>query len=229
VNLGREMLERRFKKSRQSMPTEKEMDEVARLFSRSDADHLFFSVGCGELSSQQIFNKLHPSQAAAPAVKRKPARRAGATSGVTVQGMSNIMIRFSKCCQPVPGDDVVGLVTKGHGISVHRTTCHNVLKDGIATERLVSIDWETERTQAFHVDLSLSCEDRHSLLADVAKAISDEGANIVNADVRSGSPQSVGMFSLQVISLEQLEGVIRSISKVKGVHRVARKGQVSDG
>ena len=77
--------------------------------------------------------------------------------------------------------------------------------------------------------MSLSCEDRHSLLADVAKAISDEGANIVNADVRSGSPQSVGMFSLQVISLEQLEGVIRSISKVKGVHRVARKGQVSDG
>lgn len=229
VNLGKEMLERRFKKSRQRMPAEKELDEIARSFGRSDADHLFFSVGCGELSSQQIFNKLCPSQAAAPALKRKPARRVGATSGVTVQGMSNIMIRFSKCCQPVPGDDVIGLVTKGRGISVHRTTCHNVLRDGIATERLVSVEWDTDRAQAFPVDLSLLCEDRHSLLADVAKAISDEGANIVNADVRSGSPQSVGMFSLQVSSLRQLEGVIRSISKVKGVHKVARKGRVSDG
>lgn len=229
VNLGKEMLERRFKKSRQRMPAEKELDEIARSFGRSDADHLFFSVGCGELSSQQIFNKLRPSQAAAPALKRKPARRVGATSGVTVQGMSNIMIRFSKCCQPVPGDGVIGLVTKGRGISVHRTTCHNVLRDGIATERLVSVEWDTDRAQAFPVDLSLLCEDRHSLLADVAKAISDEGANIVNADVRSGSPQSVGMFSLQVSSLRQLEGVIRSISKVKGVHKVARKGKVGDG
>ena len=229
VNLGREMLERLFKKSRQAMPAEKAMDEVARLFGRSDADHLLFSIGCGELSSQQVFNKLHPAQVAAPAVKRKPARRTDARSGVTVEGMANIMIRFSKCCQPVPGDDVIGLVTKGRGISVHRTTCHNVLREGIAAERLVGVEWDADRTLPFPADLSLSCEDRHSLLADVAKAISDAGANIVNADVRSGSPLSVGIFALQVISLEQLKGVIKAISKVKGVHKVARKGEVSDG
>jgi guanosine-3',5'-bis(diphosphate) 3'-pyrophosphohydrolase len=225
VNIGREELERRFKKSRQPFPTEKELEDIAQTFGRSDTDHLFFSVGCGEISSQQVINRVHPSETPAVTTERRPPRTAVA-SGVTVQGMGNIMIRFSKCCQPVPGDDVIGLVTKGRGISVHRTTCHNVLKEGIPTERLVSVDWDTDEHQTFAVDVSLTCEDRHSLLADVAKAISDEGANILNADVRSSRASSVGMFSVQVHNLKELEGVIRSISKVKGVHRVTRKGEV---
>jgi GTP pyrophosphokinase len=182
-------------------------------------------VGCGEISSQQVINRLHPSETPAVTAERRPPR-AAVPVGVTVQGMGNIMIRFSKCCQPVPGDDVIGLVTKGRGISVHRTTCHNVLKQGIPNERLVSVDWDTDRHQTFAVDVSLACEDRHSLLADVAKAISDEGANILNADVRSSRTSSVGTFSVQVHNLSELEGVIRSISRVKGVHRVARKGEV---
>ncbi len=228
VSIGREALERRFRKSRQPFPTEKELEDIAQAFGRSDADHLLFSVGCGEISSQQVMNRLHPSETPAVTAERRPPR-AAVPAGVTVQGMGNIMIRFSKCCQPVPGDDVIGLVTKGRGISVHRTTCHNVLKQGIPNERLVSVDWDTDRHQTFAVDVSLACEDRHNLLADVAKAISDEGANILNADVRSSRTSSVGTFSVQVHNLNELEGVIRSISKVKGVHRVARKGEVIAG
>jgi GTP pyrophosphokinase len=225
VALGRDMLERQFKKARKSLPPEKELDDIAQSFGRRDSEHLQFSIGCGEISGQQVFNKVHPSQAKTLQIKR-PVTRRHAPSGVTVQGMGNIMIRFAKCCQPVPGDDVVGLVTKGRGISIHRATCHNAMKEDLDSERLMEIDWDTSTDEAFPAELSLLCEDRHNLLADLAKVISDENANIINADVRNSGALCVGTFAVQVKNLRQLDGVIRAITRVKGVHNVVRKGEV---
>ena len=228
VSLGREMLERQFKKARKPFPGDKELGEAAGRLDRSDAEHLMFSVGSGEISSRQVLHKVHPDLAKTPPAK-KSARPVRTDSGVIIQGMGNIVIRFARCCQPVPGDEVVGLVTKGHGISVHRATCHNVLKPGIAPERLLSVDWERDKDFAFPVEVSMLCEDRRNMLADVAKAIGDENVDIANADVRRQGAQAVGTFALQVKSLKQLEGVIRAMSGVKGVYRVARKGEVTSG
>jgi GTP pyrophosphokinase len=225
VSLGREMLERQCRKARKALPPEKELDDVAQSFGRRDSERLFFSIGCGEISSQQVVNKVYPSQTQALPVRRPATRRRG-PSGVTVQGMGNIMIRFAKCCQPVPGDDVVGLVTKGRGISIHRATCHNAIREGVGSERLMEIDWDTSTDQAFPAELSLLCEDRHNLLADLAKVISDENANIINADVRNSGSLCVGTFAVQVKNLKQLDGVIKAVGRVKGVHNVVRKGEV---
>jgi GTP pyrophosphokinase len=228
VTIGREMLERDFKKVHKPFPGEREMADVAHELKRSDAGHLFFSVGSGEISSQIVLHKFHPDLAKTPRVK-KPPRPVKTDSGVIIQGMGNIVIRFAKCCQPVPGDEVVGLVTKGHGISVHRSTCHNVLKPGIPTERLLSVNWDMEKEQAFPVEVSMLCEDRRNMLADVAKAIGDENADIVNADVKRQGTHAVGTFALQVKGLIQLNAVIKAISGVKGVYKIARKGEVNNG
>ncbi|MFH1313201.1 MAG: bifunctional (p)ppGpp synthetase/guanosine-3',5'-bis(diphosphate) 3'-pyrophosphohydrolase [Candidatus Eisenbacteria bacterium] len=228
VTLGREMLEKQFKKARKPFPSEKEMADTAYQLKRSDAEHLFFSVGSGEISSQLVLHRIHPDLVKTPRI-RKTVRPVKTDSGVIIQGMGDIMIRFAKCCQPVPGDEVVGLVTKGHGISVHRSTCHNVLKPGITSERLLSVDWDMDKDQAFPVEVSMLCEDRRNMLADVAKAIGDESADIVNADVKRQGAHAVGTFALQVKNLTQLNGIIKSIAGVKGVYKIARKGEVTSG
>jgi guanosine-3',5'-bis(diphosphate) 3'-pyrophosphohydrolase len=227
VNLGRDILERQFKKARKPIPAEKDLDEIAQTFGRSDSEHLFFSVGCGEISSERVFNKVYPAEARAPAM-RKPAPRVGRPSGVSVQGIGNMMIRFAKCCRPVPGDEVVGLVTKGRGISIHRQGCHNLLKLDIDQGRLTDVDWDTDRDQAFPVEISLLCDERRNLLVDVAKAIADRDINILKTDMTSAGSLCRGVFTLQVKNLKQLDSVMKSMVKVKGVHKVTRKGEVAE-
>jgi len=225
VNLGRDMLERQFKKARKTMPAEKDLDEIAQSFGRPDSEHLFFSVGCGEISGERVFNKVYPAEAKTPTVRQR-APRAGRTSGVTVQGIGNMMIRFAKCCRPLPGDAVLGLVTKGRGISIHRVGCHNLLKADIDQGRLMDVDWDTDRDQAFPVEISLLCDDRRNLLVDVAKVIADRDINILKTDMTSEGSLCKGVFTLQVKNLKQLDLVMKSMVKVKGVHKVTRKGEV---
>jgi GTP pyrophosphokinase len=226
VALGRDILERQFKKAGKPLPSEREFDDIAQSFGRSDSEHLFFSVGCGEVSGERVLNKIYPQETKTPAL-RKARPRAGRATGVKVQGIGNLMIHFAKCCQPVPGDEVVGLVTRGHGISIHRSGCSNLLRSDADGDRLVDVDWDTDREQGFSVDLLLFCEDRRNLLADVARAISDENIDIVNADVgtRDGVPR--GIFTVQVKNLKQLGTVIKAMTGVKGVHRVVRRGDAS--
>ena len=223
VGLGRDMLERQFKKAGRALPGERDLDDLAQSFGRSDAEHLFFSVGCGEISAERVLNKVHPQEAKAPQVRKVPLEP-GRGAGVTVQGIGNLMIRFAKCCQPVPGDEAVGLVTRGRGISIHRTGCPNLQMSAAEGNRVVDIDWDTDKEQAFDVDLLLVCEDRRNLLADVAKAISDENIDIVNADVGHWQGVPGGTFTVRVKNLKQLNKVIRSMVGVKGVKRVCRKG-----
>jgi guanosine-3',5'-bis(diphosphate) 3'-pyrophosphohydrolase len=225
VALGHEMLERQFKKGRKRFPTDKDLDDIAQSLGRHDAEQLFFSVGFGDISTHQVYRKVYPARERPSAVKRSAPERA-ARSGVKVQGIGNIMIRFAKCCQPVPGDGVVGVVTKGHGISIHRTICSNVLREDIDRERLMEVDWDAGREQAFRVDVLVLAEDRQNLLADVARAISDENSNILNADVRSQGALSRGTFAVQVKNLKQLDQVMKSMAGVKGIRKVARKGEI---
>ena len=225
VTLGRDILERQFKKAGKSLPSEREFDDIAQSFGRSDSEHLFFSVGCGEVSGERVFNKFYPHETKTPHLRKAPPRK-GRAAGVKVQGIGNLMIRFAKCCQPVPGDEVVGLVTRGHGISIHRSGCGNLMGSEPDGDRLVEVDWDTDREQGFAVDLFLFCEDRRNLLADVAKAISDSDIDIVNADVgtRNGVPR--GVFTVQVKNLKQLDKVVSAMNRVRGVHKVVRRGDV---
>jgi guanosine-3',5'-bis(diphosphate) 3'-pyrophosphohydrolase len=223
ISLGKDILERLFRKAGKPLPTEREIDDLAQSFGRTDSEHLYFSVGCGEISGERILNKVYPQEARAPLAKKAPPRARG-PAGVKVQGIGNLMIRFAKCCQPVPGDDVVGLVTRGHGISVHRAECGNLHRSDVDGERLMEVDWDTDREQAFSVDLLLFCEDRRNLLADVAKAISDESIDIVNADVGFHNGVPSGTFTVRVRNLKQLSEVMKSVAGVKGVHRVVRRG-----
>ena len=225
VEQGLESLQREFRKARKPFPAEKELLDVAESYGKSDYEGFLFTVGCGEVSCQQILRKFYPSKKeVAPEKSTSGRARARPVSGIRVQGLDDILIRFAKCCQPVPGDRVVGVITKGRGISVHRDVCQNIFKQGVPDERIVEAAWDTDREQTFPVKVSLVGEDRRSLLADIAKAISDEQANIMNIDMASRGAMVDGTFVVEVKNLRQLHNITKAISKIKGVRGVRRKG-----
>ena len=143
--------------------------------------------------------------------------------GVRIQGMDNLMVRYSRCCQPVPGDPVIGYVTRGRGVSIHRKDCPNVLALSRDPERRIEIEWAAEKGDRFFVKLFMRGTDRRGLLSDVAKAITDTGTDISHADMRSTEGGMHGEFVVEVRDLAHLEKVRRAIGRVKGVLDVERR------
>ena len=145
------------------------------------------------------------------------------SKGVRIQGMDNLMVRYSQCCQPVPGDEVVGYITVGRGISIHRRDCPNVLNLPDLPERRIMIDWDDEGAQRFLVRILMEGTDRHGLFADIARSISDTGTNIQSADIHSTEGGMTGQFVVEVENLAHLKKVMRQIRRVKGVLTAERK------
>jgi len=225
VEIGKDMLEKGFRKARHEMPKDKDLDELAQSFGRDDAEQLLAAVGSGDVSVMHVIRKAYPEEDKVPDLDRE-VRPKAPPSGVRVQGMEGIVVRFAKCCQPVPGDDIVGVITKGRGISVHRSFCPNVVGLGLNAGNVIKVEWDTEPKQAFPVLITVTNEDRRSMLAEIARAISDESADILSADVRSEGVMGIASFLVDVHNLHQLHRVVKSIARIKGVHSVTRKGDV---
>ena len=134
------------------------------------------------------------------------------------------MVRYSQCCQPVPGDQVVGYVTRGRGVSIHRADCPNVLSLSSEPERRLDIDWQEVQGQIFLVRLALEGDDRRGLYADVAEAETSTGTNIKSVDLHTGDGGGVsGSLLVEVENLAHLQKVIRTVRKVKGITDIARR------
>jgi GTP pyrophosphokinase len=138
------------------------------------------------------------------------------------------MVRYSQCCQPVPGDEVVGYITRGRGISIHRVDCPNVLNLGEHPERRIEIDWETDGGDRFFVRLLVEGDDRRGLLSEIAAAITGTGTNIGSAEIRTVEGGMTGSFVVEVPNLAHLKKVMKAIRNVAGVLSVERREHFSD-
>jgi GTP pyrophosphokinase len=143
-------------------------------------------------------------------------------SGIRIQGLSGLMVRYAQCCQPVPGDAVVGYVTQGRGISIHRADCPNLLP--LSGEgRRVEIDWQESKGEAFAVRLAVSGEDRRGLYADVMQAISQSGTNVKAAELSTKDGTVFSTIVVEVDNRAHLAKVIKAVRKVKGITDVERR------
>ncbi len=138
------------------------------------------------------------------------------------------MVRYAQCCQPVPGDAVVGYVTQGRGISIHRADCPNLLTIGDAGRR-VEIDWQEQSGETFAVRLVVTGEDRRGLYADAMQAISQSGTNIRGADLQSKDGTVFGTIYVEVDNLTHLAKVLRALRRVKGIATVERREVATEG
>jgi GTP pyrophosphokinase len=231
VALGREMLDRELRRERIKEKDEKRLSDLAQATGHPDLDHLFASIGRGDSSLRHLINKLKETteEANKPIANvlsigdrfRQLARRS--VRGVKIQGVDNLMLRFAKCCQPVPGDRIVGFVTRGSGVSVHRLDCPNAMRSDVEPERRVVVEWDVEPTQSFPVQVLLIGDDRPGLLADVANVLTKMETNIKSLEITSDTGEAHGNFIIDVKNLNQLQKIIKTIERVKGVRLVGRK------
>ena len=232
LSLGREMCEKAFRKHKMNFNTQAKSDEMAaavEYFGFKTLDDLVASVGYGKITPLQIVRRIEPktdSEEGRKSILNKLMRRVRKKkpkTGVVVKGVDDILIKFGKCCQPVPGDDITGYITRGFGVTVHRANCTNAL--GMNPERRIDVEWNTEATETFPANFQVISYDRVGLLADIVGCITKNNANILSANTKTDSDRHVeSSFSIGVKSTEHLKQILSSIKKVKNVQGVKRVG-----
>ena len=229
ITLGREMCEKAFRKNRlnfNNLLKSDDMKEVVSHFGFKTIDDLIASVGYGKITPLQIVRKFmkEPEEDPHGSILDKligRVRKKKQPSGVTVKGVDDILIRFGKCCQPVPGDRIIGYITQGYGVTVHRTQCVNALK--MNPERKIDVEWSQDTTVLYPVKIRVRSYDRVGLLADMAATITKSGANIIKANTETRENKDVdSFFTITVEDTDHLNRVLSVIKKVKFVHDVKR-------
>ncbi len=233
LSLGREMCEKAFRKYRMNFNTFLKSDEVGEIvaeFGFKTAEDLIASIGYGKITPLQIIRRF---AAKAGEEENKESiftkivgqvRKKRPKAGVMVKGIDDILVRFGKCCQPVPGDAITGYITRGYGVTVHRSNCVNALK--MNPERQIDVDWNRETKESYPVKIRVRSYDRVGLLADIASTISQKGANILSAETTTRESKVVdSYFTIVVADTDQLNETLTAIKKinlVQEVHRLRR-------
>lgn len=231
IRLGKELLDRELKRVRRTLPQAPEaLRTGAEALGHPDFDHVYEALGRGDVGPTAVIKHFHPDHEPVEEAPREPGPLAKLAAklrlsgrGVRIQGMDNLMVRYSRCCQPVPGDPVIGYITRGRGVSIHRNDCPNVLPLARDQERRIEIEWAAEKGDRFFVKLYMQGTDRRGLLSDVAQAISDTGTDISHADMRASAGGMHGEFVVEVRDLAHLEKIRRAVGRVKGVIDVQRR------
>jgi GTP pyrophosphokinase len=223
--LGEEIVVRQFKRFNVKRE-ETDLKAVAQSFGYNSEPELFSAVGHGDISAQQVINRIAPEKQEAEKeenlLKKFLSKARGSAKGVRVQGLENLLIHFGKCCQPVPGDRILGFVTQGQGVVIHRSDCKNILKLMENPERNIDVEWDVENHKRFMVRLHMLGEDRKNFLRDVSESISQTDTNIVSVEMRAQDSLVHSNIIIEVENLQHLTRVINKISKVNGVINVER-------
>jgi GTP diphosphokinase / guanosine-3',5'-bis(diphosphate) 3'-diphosphatase len=222
--LGREILERELKKSRLGIPSDAELDDLGQGMGFVSGEALLAAIGVGTVSALQIVTKLSPEPQ--PDTKKTLVRRfidtARGGTGIKIQGLGNMLFRFAGCCQPVPGEQIIGFITRGRGITIHRADCSTALELSQNPERVVEVEWDVGKDQAFIVKLDILLEDRKNMLRDITEAISNADANVRGAEISGGEAPVTGTFVIEIKNVAHLNRVISKVQKVKGVISMER-------
>jgi GTP pyrophosphokinase len=223
--LGKEILERKLKELHLAYPNDETLDEYAEHLNRRTRDDLLAAIGNGSVSAQAVASLISPREKTeVVGVVGRVIDRIRKSKGIRVQGLDNMMFRFAGCCQPVPGDEIVGFITRGRGVTVHQAACSSAVDlNNQNPERRIEVSWDTSRDQSFIVQLDLMVEDRKNMLRDVSQAIADVNTNVRGAEMYANEDSTAqGRFVIEVTSLSHLNRVIDKVKRIKGVLSVRR-------
>ena len=228
ILLGRELLEKDLRKHELSPSRIFRSDDllkVANDMSHNTLDDLLAAIGYGKVSAHMVANKIAPDRPHIEPIPKKPPQKQVKPSGssMKISGMDNMLIHLSKCCNPVPGDKVVGFITRGRGVSIHTVDCPNVGELTFDKERLVEVSWGDFQLGAHAVKISVRTEDKPGLLANVSSSISAAEANITHAEAITGDDKQATLnFTIDIKDVEHLNRIIKNIEAINGVLDVKR-------
>jgi|TARA_B110000438_G_scaffold92399_1_gene91849 GTP pyrophosphokinase len=226
IIIGEEILT----KSLRRLKILKQIDEVKNAYSKfgfGGVEDLIESLGKGDISVRDILDKLSPENVDLEEddtskffkFRKKESRN------IKIEGISNIMANFGKCCNPIPGDDMVGFITRGRGITVHRSECSSLPLLREESDRLLPVDWEVARKDFFNVRMKVVGQDRKGLLKDMTETISKLSINMTSVDIKVKDTVATAIFIIQVNNVKQLDRVVRKMSNVKNIDLVERSNK----
>ncbi|HSH69129.1 MAG TPA: bifunctional (p)ppGpp synthetase/guanosine-3',5'-bis(diphosphate) 3'-pyrophosphohydrolase [Deferrisomatales bacterium] len=228
MELGRELCDREFRKAGHSFSKawkEAGMQAVAQQFGFTRPEEILESVGYGKLTSRQVLGKVYPTheeQSDREVEEPKRARRAeGPRRGIVIRGVGDTMVRFARCCNPLPGEAVMGFVTRGQGLTVHTADCVNMRR--LDPARRIEVEWGGAEATSHPVKIRVYCDDRKGILATVTQILAGFDVNVSRADVRTSAAGHAELnFEILVENLDRLQKILGSIRNIKGVARVVR-------
>jgi guanosine-3',5'-bis(diphosphate) 3'-pyrophosphohydrolase len=232
ISLGREMLDKAFRKERLSFATLSKSDQMSAVvesLGMKTLEDLIANVGYGKTTPLQVlrpFVAKPEAEADRASILEKlmsRVRKKKPRAGVLVRGVEDILIKFGKCCQPVPGDPIIGYITQGYGVTVHRASCVNALRS--SPERQIEVEWNTASADTYPVKIEIVSYDRMGLLADLVGNISKLGANILHASSDTKENKMVeSHFTINVGDTQHLERILSAVRRVKHVQDARRVG-----
>ncbi len=231
---GRELLQEHLRK--QGLPAQKItgsplLADVIREMGYRKADDFYIALGAAKVSPKIVVNKVMQRLKQGEAAdgedseadllrlgrsRRRPTKSSG-QYGINVEGVQDVMLRLAKCCRPVPGDEIVGYISLGRGITIHREDCPNAVVLMRDPERFTEVSWEGDRSTAFVVEIQIDAWDRHRLLEDLSRAFSESGANILEARCLSMGPMVKNRFVVEVADTHGLKGAITRLRNTESV------------
>lgn len=238
IEKGKELIEKEIKRIGMDYSEIFKSEFVQAALTRyqyNSVEDMYAGVGFGAISAAKIiarileeYRKVHNEESVEEKIEELSKRKTytkPSKSGIVVEGIDNCLVKLSKCCNPVPGDNIVGYITKGRGVSVHRADCKNIkdlFQDGEA--RMINVYWYTEKEVAYNVDIEIFANDRSGLLADVIAQIGNTKTKIVAVASKANKERiAITEVTVEVENLEQLNDVLKAIRKVDSVYEVKRR------
>jgi GTP pyrophosphokinase len=222
IETGKQIWDRELKRLGIGLPS---VDKVARLLDYNDADDLYAALGSGNINSSQVMLKLSGElEPTEEGVEVLPPRKISPVS-INVLGVGDLLTRLANCCHPLPGDKIIGYITQGRGITVHRRDCSNIIHEE-EKERLIKVEWG-DVAQVYPVMIQVDAWDRVGLVRDISAIIAEEGVNLSEVSMSNHHDDSVILhFTLEVKGAAQLSKIMSRIYSVWNVVSVTRKGEI---
>jgi guanosine-3',5'-bis(diphosphate) 3'-pyrophosphohydrolase len=231
INLGREILEKSLDQTAINLPSltkGEQLAAVAKDLSFHSVDDLLANLGFGRVSAKQVIGRLRAKLGIE--VKEPPSlvskvvariKRKKSTTGIKVKGLEDILVRFANCCHPLPGERVVGFLTRGRGVTVHTFNCRHILD--AQPERVVEVVWEPSDHDVYLARLKVVTSDKKGILADISSIMTQKDANIIQAEIQTTTDRKgVSHFTIEVENFKQLHEIMGAIKKIKSVLLVER-------
>jgi GTP pyrophosphokinase len=231
INLGKEILEKGLEQSHLSLPNILKSEQISRVskdLSFHSVEDLLANIGYGKLSANQVIGRLkpklgieedRPTGLVGKMVSR--IKRKKSTRGIKVKGLDDILVRFANCCHPLPGEHVVGFITRGRGVTIHKHNCRHI-HDADA-DRLVEILWEPSEQDVYLARLKVTAVDKKGILANISSIMAQKDANIIQAEVKTTmDKKGISLFTIEVENFKQLQDIMGAIKRVRDVLFVER-------
>ena len=228
MKLGEELLSKSLRRLKLSKEI-KMFRESYKNFGFSDSNSLLVAIGSGEITVRSMIRKLYPQKSSLNENSNYDRNFFGfstqKTKGIELDGINDLLVNFGKCCNPIPGDNLIGFVTRGRGVTVHRSRCKSLPLLSDESDRIIPINWNVKPKEVFNVLLRVLGEDYKGWLKDISECISKQNINITSVDIKVNDRIAEARFMVQVRSSRQLNRLIKKMLQLRNIDSVSREGR----